>query len=1287
MSRRAQYLITGLVSLLIILAVAWFWLLHTQSGARFLWTKARQIAPGELQAAGVDGSLSTGLVVSGLRYSNADTIFSINETHLTLDVDLLPLSVEISSLFAQSVDMRLSGSPSSIDERRIDVAGIFETLRLPIPVYISDFQLNDFSLAQAESAPEQLISSLDLVAELGNKLVVEQLRLQSPFGAAEINGSIDLKGLYPTRINGEISIDNVGVTDLNGMSISATVEGDMRRLELEVQSLLPSLLISGNVSDILSEPVYDIRIRSQKLGWPFRSDAPGWLANDLDIGLVGTIDAYDIEANASLVQTVLGAADVSVVGTGSTRAIKIENATARSGWIDASTSGELDWSDQLSVTFDSNVARFDLSEYLSVWPEANSLSGIVAGRWQGLDIELSNLALAVAGTEIEVSGAGNINARDRTIDGSLLWRRFQWPLAAANPIFSSDVGDVLLTGTLSSWVVDGVSTAKFRDLPEGRLNLHALGDQDGVAITVPESFVFGGSVLGKGSYSWRDERRYTSNLTLNKIQTGAFLPEWPGIISGDVTMEGRQLSSAVRMEFNDLQGELRAAPFSVDGSLSLSTDNISAAKLSLIHGDSRLSLDGSPMSRSGISYRINVPNINDYLRDAVGSLEGFGVISLDDTRPKVRANLSARNIVYRDLEIVSADIREVANAADDLFVSQEIVVNGLSVAGTSTEKILVTAVGHVEDHELVVDAQAGDYSLSAEAAGSVSNWRRLDKATWSGELRELQAGYLDTLQVELQSPVALLVSGSRMALDRGCLIAANEPALCVEADWERDASISMSADVQDLPLEWLNRFLGSDLVFSQTLSGRLQVDDRAGQAAELSVNVDLSAGQVTSTYDENLSFETGVGVLAFRANDYGLGAGKFDMAFPGIGDIDLDFEVNDVSSAGNSPISGKLQIDLSNISPLARLFPYFESEGGRLVTDVGLGGTVTKPIVNGQFSLTDASVHYSPLGTRLNNLDIEASITGNNRLDMDASFVAGTGVGRITTSAAYESGDTTNIELEVRGNDILLVDMPEIRVVADPDFRLGIRNRSIRIDGQVNIPEAHLRPTALPQGQVVESGDVVVVAGDIPLDDQVENSDQALSVNGELTVTLGKSVTIDLDVATATLGGSVRFAWQDDVMPTANGAYTVNGTVSALGQVLEISKGAIRYPSVSADNPYLNIAAEREIFGNTQVKTAGILVTGSAKNPVVEAYTYPLTTEERALTLLATGSDFDYEQGVGALDFGTYIAPRLFLSYGIGVFERDNIISARYDIKGGLGIKASSGQRESGVDLIYRVDK
>jgi translocation and assembly module TamB len=89
----------------------------------------------------------------------------------------------------------------------------------------------------------------------------------------------------------------------------------------------------------------------------------------------------------------------------------------------------------------------------------------------------------------------------------------------------------------------------------------------------------------------------------------------------------------------------------------------------------------------------------------------------------------------------------------------------------------------------------------------------------------------------------------------------------------------------------------------------------------------------------------------------------------------------------------------------------------------------------------------------------------------------------------------------------------------------------------------------------------------------------------------------------------------------------------------------------------------------------------------MEPYTRPLTTEERALTLLVTGSDFDFEQGLGAIDFGTYISPRVFVSYGVGLFETENVIRVRYDLKRGFGITTTSGEKESGVDLSYRIER
>jgi translocation and assembly module TamB len=168
--------------------------------------------------------------------------------------------------------------------------------------------------------------------------------------------------------------------------------------------------------------------------------------------------------------------------------------------------------------------------------------------------------------------------------------------------------------------------------------------------------------------------------------------------------------------------------------------------------------------------------------------------------------------------------------------------------------------------------------------------------------------------------------------------------------------------------------------------------------------------------------------------------------------------------------------------------------------------------------------------------------------------------------------------------------------------------------------------------------------------------------------------------------GSAEFTWSGGPIPSAIGRYNVDGQILAFGQRLEITAGSLRFEDVPADDPYLRVRAEREIFGNTEVRRAGVLVAGNLSRPTIEPYTDPLTTEERALTLLVTGSDFDIDQGVGAIDFGTYVAPRVFVSYGIGMFEEENVIRVRYDLKRGFGVTGTSGGRDAGVDLSYRIE-
>ena len=64
-----------------------------------------------------------------------------------------------------------------------------------------------------------------------------------------------------------------------------------------------------------------------------------------------------------------------------------------------------------------------------------------------------------------------------------------------------------------------------------------------------------------------------------------------------------------------------------------------------------------------------------------------------------------------------------------------------------------------------------------------------------------------------------------------------------------------------------------------------------------------------------------------------------------------------------------------------------------------------------------------------------------------------------------------------------------------------------------------------------------------------------------------------------------------------------------------------------------------------------------------------------------------YVNNLNGLVEGTEYAGKSLISYGIGLFDKENVISARYDLKKGFGVKASSGDKSSGVDFTYRIER
>jgi translocation and assembly module TamB len=401
----------------------------------------------------------------------------------------------------------------------------------------------------------------------------------------------------------------------------------------------------------------------------------------------------------------------------------------------------------------------------------------------------------------------------------------------------------------------------------------------------------------------------------------------------------------------------------------------------------------------------------------------------------------------------------------------------------------------------------------------------------------------------------------------------------------------------------------------------------------------------------------------------------------------VDFSADDLRLGMDSPIQGMARIDISDIGAVGRLFPVFDTIEGVLDVDLELVGTLSDPSFRGGASISNGTIENLASGFSFTEISLSGEVTEFDRAVFKGSFRAGEGRGEINTSISFEDLLSPEIDFSLQGDQLTLVDVPDLKLIAKPDLHLTFHEKTLEINGRLEIPTARLSPSYIPKSSVRQSQDIVIVAGELPVKEQDFLKENEIALRGTLEVELGDDVVIDLDVAQIDVTGASRFTWQDKLIPIGDGSFNATGDIQAFGQHLQVTRGRISFPGTPADNPHLNIRAEREIFGNSQIRTAGLMVAGTLRRPVVEAYTVPMTTKERAQTLLVTGSDFNYEQGVGAVDVGMYVLPRLYVSYGIGIFEDGNVLKVRYDLRRGFGIQATSGQRDSGIDMSYTIER
>ncbi|MEX0707004.1 MAG: translocation/assembly module TamB domain-containing protein [Woeseia sp.] len=1281
--RAGRWLLVTMLVLLIAVGGTYYWLLHTAPGASWLWSRAEQALPGRLAATAVSGTLAGGFELRGFSYTDAAQAVQISRVRLAVNPDFFPLRLTVDSLVVDDVLVIVREADTVDDDEPISVRALLASLRLPIPVHADEFALRNLTL-ETPGGSRELLSTLELAGTLHKRLTIERLEAVRPDARVRLNADIELSEPFAVQAESDVEFAFDGVTGDEPLFAEMRIDGNLDDLRIDVQSPTHGFSAGADVAAIESNAVISLGLSAPRLSWPLLDEQAPYALEDIAVSIDGRPTDYTLELSADLVTETLARTHLTARAGGNLDGLDVHALEATSDELALELAGELRWADGITTDAVVEIERLDPERWIAGWPRSSPVSGRLAGSYSDQRLILDQFELRQLNAPGHVEGAATFDPANNVVDGTLSWRDLQWPLAPAAARIESQDGTLQVSGRPDQWVASGDISVGTPELPEGRFRVSATGDLDHAALRIADSDVLAGNVTGEARIAWGGTGEWSATLDARDIVITPLLPDWPGRLSAEFTARGQREPFRLDLDIARLNGDIRARDVSAAGRLRIDDAGMMANDLVIQSGDSVLELDGSFRESPGMTFSAAVTDLSDFLPGATGSLTANGRVAPAAGLPHLQIELDGSDVGYLDATVKSLSIRNTPSEQNPLGI--EIRASQLEAAGREFETLLASLSGSLEQHEFALDTGTGGLQAKLVIAGELDGMPADADAEWRGQLRTMDLRHSDLMAASLRVPSLLRFSRASATLGRFCLDSEGDTSLCASGSWAQDGRFASAMQMTSLPLDWLRIAFVSDLEFTQTVNGTVQFAKAATGPVSGSGRLDLSPGQIRNEFDERLNMTTRAGFLSFALSDGQLLSGELSLPFSQTAEIAGSFNVLDLAQGADSEVRGNLTAKVNDIGVVANIAPAIDEATGALGADLQIDGTVAAPRFAGKASLRDGRIVYDALGLNLDDIQLDGTIGDGNQLELHSTFRAGEGSGEIKANGDYRQGRAGTLNITFDGQDLTLVDLPDLLVKADADLRVGLQGENVSIDGRVTVPEARLSSVNLAATTVTESSDVTFVGERVPESVDEASPASEYAFNGTVALELGDSVRIDLDVAEARLTGKTSLTWNGPLLPTASGAFDVAGKVQAYGQLLEITEGNIRFPGVPVTDPELRIRAERDIFGNSQVRRAGVLVTGSATSPTLEVYTTPATNEDRALTLLVTGSDFNFEQGVGAVDVGTYIAPRVYISYGLGLFDTGNVISVRYDLARGFGIKATSGQSADGVDLSYTIE-
>lgn len=940
-------------------------------------------------------------------------------------------------------------------------------------------------------------------------------------------------------------------------------------------------------------------------------------------------------------------------------------------------------------------------------------------------LNVSPLVIKAFGGEARLTGSADLrDADNQKVDFSIIARDLTWT-PAPDPNTAGGAAPVPVTlqearmglaGTLQAWAAIGRAEIA-RDAQKAQLRFDVRGNTEAARIEQLQAQTPGGELSVQGQLAWAPALSWDARATLRDFDPGYFAPGWDGRLSGSLASTGSQPSLPTdappgstaplqaTVDLPSLKGTLRKRALDAQGRFALQGSQ-GEGDLRLSLGSSRVTARGKVGDRLDIDARFEPLHLADLLPAADGGLRGQVRITGLAKAPDISADLVGNNLAWDGYKAASISLKgRLPWQGDNGTLS----LQGSGVeAGMLLDSLAVDAQGSVSNLRLA--AQARNDMAALDLQGSV----RQQGEQWRGTLAALRIAPSKGDAWSLREASSFAINGGSFSLTDTCLGAAVGGALCARADWPREGVV-VRGDALPLTLvqPWLPPTSGRRIHVrgEVNLDGQLRPRGNAWEghaevrSADGGIRLGDNARGELVRYD---NFSIKLDMTPAQINGY-LGVG-----FQGNGFVDAKVRTG---WDANAPLDGELYLNMSRLYWLELFSPDIVRPTGLIEGHVSLRGTRGQPSLGGDARLSDFKGEFPALGLTFEQGQGSFVAQPDGSAKITAQANSGQGTLYVDGGLSW-FGDAQPLQLHIHGENVLLSNTSELRIVANPDLDFTLAGTAMQLRGSVHVPEADLDLERLDRGTSV-SADVVVL-------DPVDPEETATSpLDMELTVSLGDKVRMAGFGLKGGLTGKMQVWARPGREMTANGGLEVSGRYKAYGQDLTITRGQLTWNYNAVSDPRINIRAQRQISDIT----AGIDVTGRAMQPRATVWSDPAMSQSEALGYLVlgrslTGATSDQAQQVDAasaalsagsgllasqlgaklglddagvsqsralggsvIGVGKFISPKLYVGYGVSMVGAGSVLTLKYLLRRGFDIEVESSTVENRGSLNWRREK